>query len=80
MEYKEYEIRAEVQTLEVWTIDESGQPVDLITNANGSDVSGYFYRNETTGDDFYLSSTLMNMEQHQNAIAMHLEELAGAKS
>lgn len=77
MKYKGYEITAEVEAYEQWTIDESGANVEFVGDTSVSgDITGYFFVNAKAGDDFFETSKMMNFEMLKDIIDDHIKELA----
>jgi hypothetical protein len=78
MEYKGYTVTAEVESFDFYTVDEDGRPVEFVENGNGGDVTGYRYDNSATGDEFFVSVSQSDEEDHRFYIDQHIEELAKA--
>ena len=79
MEHKGYTITAEVEAYEQWTIDETGKAIEFIADSsNGFDVTGYFFANEATGDDFFETSSTMDFAMLKDVIDDHVAELTQA--
>lgn len=74
MNYKGYEITAEVQSYDIWTVDENGSLADWKESMDGVEVTGYFFNNEDTGDDFHESMSDSDAEALQAVIDKHLAE------
>lgn len=76
MLYKDYEITAEVQSYDVWTINEDGSLDDWREPLDGVEITGYFFKNEKTGDEFHQSVSESDAETLKALVDDHIKELA----
>ena len=73
MQHRGYDIFAEVETFEHWTIDENGRPVEHVQDLDSIEVTGYSF--ESINDSFFQAGSQMPLDMLRDIIDDHITEL-----
>lgn len=85
MTYKGYEITAEVQSYDIWTVGENGEANDWQESLDGIEITGYHFtkRNAEDGtviDSYFDEMSESDADELKQSIDMHIEELGKVKA
>lgn len=71
MKYRGFDITAEVETYDAWTIDDDGNLVDWSSSKDGLTVTGYDFNNTETGESFFETMSESDGEELRGLVDAH---------